>query len=182
MCADRTLVTDPKISGRYVEAILESFGEVSPIFEKKGREIFQSIGIREVDPDEWYEMQKVVRATHVIENEVGEQSSEQAGVKQVEYTDAFDGFDSFAEAIEAGNRLLEQVYEGYSREEVGAFVVESLADDRYRVSVTGPYPYADQFVKGILIGLAQEGTGSSPRSVSAAEERADESHAYVFEY
>lgn len=171
-------MSEPRLSGQYVEAMVSSFGQVSPIFEQKGREIFRENGIRTIDPEDWYPMENVAQITHIIETKFGEQSSQEAGIKQVEITDAFDGLTSIEEGVDTTNQVLRNVYQNYSVDDVGEFRIDRPTEGQPRVSVFGPYPYAEGLVKGIIIGLGKAGMGRRPLEVETASKERNESHAY----
>lgn len=174
-------MTEPKVSGEYVQAMVATFGEVSPIFERKATTLFAEAGIEDIQPDERYKMSKLSEALHDVVDEVGEKSSEQVGIEQVEISEGFSELDSLDEFAERANEILEQIYTNYSPEEVGEFRVEATGPDEYRVSVFGPYPYPSKFVQGVVAGGAKEVFGMMPTTVEPTDTDRDESHAYLVE-
>ncbi|MFC7081685.1 hypothetical protein [Halorussus caseinilyticus] len=46
---------DALADGQYINAVIETMGEVSPIFEKKTREMFKEV-LGDIDADEWYRL------------------------------------------------------------------------------------------------------------------------------
>jgi hypothetical protein len=174
-------MTEPKVSGEYAQAMIATFGEVSPIFERKAATIFEEAGIRDIQPDERYEMSKLSEALHDVVDEVGEKSSEQVGIKQVEISEGFSELGSFEEFAARANEILREIYTPYSPEEVGEFRTESLGGGEYRVSIFGPYPYPTKFVQGVVAGGGKEVFGSMPKTIESTDTKPEESHAFLVE-
>lgn len=171
-------MAEPRVSGMYVAAFLESAGEVSSVFERKARNILEANGIPEVDPEEWYSIDKFVSAMNDIEKEVGEKTSEQAGIKMMEIVPAMSDFESMAEAIEVGQEPLEESYQNYSVESVGGFRYETLSNGNGKVTYYGGWEYPESFTAGIFKGMAQEVNGLATNSIQPIEPEGNEVYSF----
>ncbi|MFB6175751.1 MAG: hypothetical protein ABEI99_01155, partial [Halobaculum sp.] len=81
-----------EVLGRYPLATVQSAGNVSPVFERKARELF-SEHLGELDPETWYSTEDTVSAYHDLNDEVGEATMRQGGkesAKAVEWPDEVD--------------------------------------------------------------------------------------------
>lgn len=171
-------MAEPKVSGMYVVAFLESAGEVSPVFERKANGILESNGIDNVDPEEWYSIDKFVSAMNEIEDEVGEKTSEQAGIKMMEVAPQISELSSMEEAIEVGEEPLRESYQNYSVEEVGDFKYEETADGP-KVAYYGGWRYPEAFTRGIFKGMAKEVDGLGPNDIESTEAVGDEVYSFL---
>lgn len=171
-------MSEPLVSGRYVGAFLESAGMVSSVFERKAANILESNGIDDVDPDDWYSADKFVSAINEIESEVGEKTSEQAGVKMIEIVPEISGLSSMEEAIEVGKEPHRQSYQNFSTEEVGDLKYDSTGRGPDRVAYYGGWEFPQAFTRGIFKGFAKGVDGLSPNSIEPTEAKGDEVYAF----
>lgn len=168
----------PEVSGMYVTAFLDSAGEVSSVFERKARSILDENGIEEVSQEEWYEIDRFVSAMNNIEEEVGEKTSERAGIEMMEVAPEIEDLSSMEEAIEVGKEPLRQSYRNYSVEEVGGFKFEESEGEK-RVAYYGGWEYPEAFTHGIFKGMAKAVDGVSPNDIVPTESVGDEVYSYV---
>jgi hypothetical protein len=59
----------------------ESAGEVSPVFERKMRDLFEEHGIEDPSPDEWYSAENFVSAVNEAAEQIGDKTVLEAGVQ-----------------------------------------------------------------------------------------------------
>lgn len=171
-------MADPKVSGKYVGAFIESAGDVSPVFERKASNILESNGIDDVDPEDWYSVEKFVDAMSEIEGEVGEKTSEQAGIKMIEVVDEISGLSSMEEAIEIGKEPHRQSYQNFATEEVGGLKCEQLDNGNLKVAYYGGWEYPEAFTEGIFKGFAKGVDGLTPDDIEPREPEQDEVYAF----
>lgn len=171
-------MSDPKVSGKYVGAFIESAGDVSSVFERKARNILESNGIEDVDPQEWYSVDRFVDAMNEIEEEVGEKTSEQAGRKMIEIVDAISGLSSMEEAIEIGKEPHRQSYQNFSTEEVGGLKSERLDNGNVKVAYYGGWEFPEAFTKGIFKGFTKGVNGLTPDDIESREAEGNEVYAF----
>jgi hypothetical protein len=171
-------VSDPKIIGKFVAGFLASAGEVSSVFERKARNILESNGISEVDPDEWYSADKFSNSMHQIEDEVGEKTSEQAGVKMIEVIDELSNLESMERAVELAQEQQKMNYQNYTPETVGQLRYEELNSGNIRIGYWGGWDYPEAFTRGILKGFAQATESRSSVEMKTVSTRDDETHAF----
>lgn len=170
-------MSEPKVSGKYVGAFIESAGEVSSVFKRKANEILESNGISEVDPESWYSVDKFIDAMNEIEAEVGEKTSEKAGRKMIEIVDEISGLESMEKAIQIGKEPHRQSYQNFSVEEVGGIRHERLDNGNLKVAYYGGWEYPKAFTNGIFKGFATGVTGLTTNDVEPVEAEGDEVYA-----
>lgn len=168
---------EPKISGKYVEAFIDSAGEVSSIFRRKASNILESNGITDVDPEGWYSMEKFVASMNEIEKEVGEKTSEQAGVKMVEVNDAVSNLTSMEESMEIGKELHQQSHKNFDVDTVGDMKYERLDNGNLKVAFYGGWEYPESLTHGIFKGYAKGVNGLTTNDVEPIEPEGDEVYA-----
>lgn len=167
-------MSDAKIVGQFVMGFLASAGEVSSVFERKARNILESNGIEGIDPEGWYSVEKFASSMHQIEEEVGEKTSEQAGIKMIEVVDEITDMSSIEAAISVGQEQQAASYQNFSPEEVGQLRHEKLSNGDDRVAYYGGWPYPEAFTRGIFKGFVQMTNGKSSNDVEMVEPDNDE--------
>jgi hypothetical protein len=167
--------------GEYIAAFAAQAGEVSPVFEKKVRNVFeQEIGGAE--PDEWYAVADIVRAFEKIEDKAGERTLEQGGIATGKALPWPEGVDSVADGLATVNDLHLAAYRNSDADvPAGQFTFESVGDESARVGVTEGYPYPDAYARGALKGAVSDLTGSSP-DVTETDTHGDERTAWRVEW
>jgi hypothetical protein len=171
----------PRVSGQYVQAFLQSAGEVSPVFERKALGYLEDHGLEDIDSEDWYPMEKFAPALQAIKEDVGEMTLKRAGIVQVEVTESITSMESPEASVAAANEVLRQVYRNYSPEAVGEFRYEEVGDGDHRISMAGAWPYPAQFTKGIMLGLLRETLGVEVADSEPTSKEPEESCAFVFE-
>lgn len=159
-------------------AFLESAGAVSAVFERKAANMLEDNGIKDVDPDSWYSAEKFVGAINDIEAEVGQKTSEQAGVKMIEVVPEISGLSSMEEAIEIGKEPHRQSYRNFSVEEAGDLRYESVQGGPDRVAYYGGWEYPEAFTHGIFKGFAKGVEGLDTNSIEPVDPKEDEAYAF----
>lgn len=140
-------------NGQYVVSIVESAGDVSPVFARKTRDILADHGIENPSADEWYPSQAVLETLSELDEEVGSKTVEQAGRAMAENAPWPDDISDPAAAVE----LLNELHHGAVRnttgdpsEAVGAYSLESTEDGSVRVAIDDSYPWPKALAAGVL--------------------------------
>lgn len=171
-------MSQPKITGQFVGGFLESTGDVSSVFEQKARNILESNGIEEVDPEGWYPIDQFADAMNQIEEEVGEKTSEKAGVTMIEIIDELSNIGSMEETIEIAKEQQRQSYQNFSPEEAGQLKYGRLDNGNGRVAYYGGWPYPEAFTRGIVKGFAEATSGLGTTDIKPMEAQGDEVYAF----
>lgn len=145
---------EAEVHGRYVASFIESAGEVSPVFERKVREIFDNHISGEITYDEWYPISDVSDAFHRVLREVGESTMREGGAasaRQVPWPEE-------VTAVSDGLQRLDQMHQDSSRggtspEPAGSYTIDIRGDRSARVAVTEDWPYTAPEAEGVLKGV-----------------------------
>lgn len=175
------MTRDTQIVGQFLQAFLQSAGEVSPVFERRARGFLEDNGIDQVDPNEWYSVERFAAAMNEIETAVGEKTAEQAGIKMIEIIDELQGLDTFESVLETAQVQQRESYQPFSPEAVGQIRYEQDADGTYRLSYYGGWPYPESFTRGIFRGTADATTEFSTFAIESTTTRDDEPFAFRLE-
>lgn len=173
---------DPGVEGdgRYLVATIQSAGKVSPVFERKLREM-ASDRFAEVDDERWYPIGEFVEFFEELESEVGSQTLEEAGVENGKAIPWPPEVDSLDDALGVINDLHREATRGSNREwPIGRYVVEERGSSGFRVGVTEEFPHPNPYTKGVLKGIANN-FGGERHTVSEASPRDDERAAWTLE-
>jgi hypothetical protein len=139
--------------GRYIVGFVEAAGEVSPIFERKARKMFEK-HMGALDPEEWYDLSDCVAAFEEILDEVGPKTMEEGGVAAADALPLDDDL-SLEEALAGLNEL--QTGPTYRNTEMDAPAGEYLftlnGDRSGRFAVSDAWPLTEPYAKGVYKGV-----------------------------
>lgn len=174
-----------ELDGEYVQAFLQSAATVSPIFEKKAREVLAEYGISDVDPDGWYCATAFTQALWHVSDAVGEDLLCSVGSKMIPRDGQIASTDDPAEAFEIlHENATRSAHRGPDAPEVVEFDVERLGPQKFRI-VTGPsYHYPPGLTDGIACATISLSAGvpESEIEVEKVEPEGEESHALVLSW
>jgi hypothetical protein len=175
---------DAEATGMYMVAFVEAAGEVSPIFERKARQKFET-HLGELNAEGWYPMDDVVDAFEDILVSVGPKTMEQGGVVAAETLPLDDGL-ALRDALAGLNELQtsEQTYRNSDRDAPGGEYLFEVHDDASaRLSVSEAWPLTEPYAKGVFKGVVERwgGPDASPNFTDASP-RSDESAAWTVEW
>lgn len=146
--------SETEVTGVYVNAFLESAGEVSPVFEQRLRSVLDDHGISDPVPEEWYPAQQFVDAVTEVSNTIGDQVILQAGVdmgKNVPWADEVS--DDPGDVLEYVARTADEAYRNSTEEyPIGQYQIETVESGRAVVAVTEKWPYPKEVVQGAIKG------------------------------
>jgi hypothetical protein len=163
-----------KMTGANVVAFLESAGEVSPVFEKKARETFNSHDITDPDPSAWYDNEAFTDALFEIVDKAGEKTVQQAGREMTRVNDEIlqqeqvdDGLAVLAEQHEA-------VHKNFSVESAGRVEHKQIGSTAYRIAGTGGYKYPQALLQGASMETVIQTSDATNVRVEDTETEGDE--------
>lgn len=139
-------------AGKYIIAFIDATGEVSDIFEKKTREMFQEV-LGEVEPDEWYKAEDIVEAYEKIVDEVGATTMKRGGEKSAEVLPLSEGM-TLEDALDQVLEEHKNQYRNSDMEYPGGKYLYDLDGRSARLGAneayTLPKPFAEGFYRGII--------------------------------
>jgi hypothetical protein len=141
--------SDTRIAGEHLQAFLSAFGEVSPVFERKARKLFEAEGIDTNDlNDSLVSQRSVVDGVAALAEETGESSMYAAG-KAVGENIPISDTSSINSALEELNEAHKAAFHDPEDElPAGEFQWEGATNDSLRVSATSNWPYGESFPHG----------------------------------
>jgi hypothetical protein len=171
-----------EVIGRYPLATVRSAGQVSPVFEKKARELFNEY-LDDLDDERWYETGRVVEAYQSLSDAVGESTMRQGGkesAKAVEWppevTEPMDGLGALAQ-------MHKEAFRNSDREfPAGRYTFESLGERRAHVGVTEDYPFTVPHAEGVFIGVVQDLTNAGNPTTAERTPKSEEQAAFEIEW
>jgi hypothetical protein len=169
--------------GLYLLSFFESAGEVSPVFEKKARELFSEYGLEDVEPEEFYPGDKISDAFFDVVNDVGDKTMQKGG-KQM-------GLDvPWPEGVDdphAGLQTIDAVHQEAARttddapadleRPAGGYTYEQTGDTSAHVGITENYPYPSVMAEGVFLGIVN-GLGASSATITDDTPKGDEKSAW----
>jgi hypothetical protein len=161
---------EAEATGKYMVAFVESAGKVSPVFERKVREIFEQ-NMGELNAESWYENADVEAAFDEIIEEVGENTMRQGGIESGKAIDWPDGVETVMDGLQIWNDFHEAAYRNSDKDfPAGKYTVEDIGDNSARIGITNGYNLSAAFAKGCSKGIAKD---LGPRNPSISIEDTD---------
>ena len=174
---------DAEATGYYMTAFVEAAGEVSPVFERKVRDIFET-HLGALEPEGWYRNGDITDAFEEIITQVGDKTMLQGGI---ESGAAIDWDDDVETVMDALNRWNDKHAAAYRNSDAtypaGKYTIESAGDRAARVGITDSYNLTAAFAKGCSKGIVRDlgPAGSSP-TIEDTEPTADEQAAWILSW
>jgi hypothetical protein len=162
------------VIGKYISAFVQSTGEVSPVFERKTRDLFED-ELGELDPEAWYDADTVASLYEDVRDDVGPNTMKKGG----EATGSALPFDeslSIAEALDNLNSENQAAFKNSDDEyPAGKYLFEKEGDRSARVGVSATYPYPKSFVAGLFAAFIERyGPSNANVQLEETEARDDE--------
>lgn len=171
---------ESEVAGEYLVAFVESAGEVSPIFERKVREIFEQ-HMSPVQSDEWYQTEKVARALEEVDSEIGPKTMREGGAESVTAVPWPDDVASVAEAAEFLQEAHREAYRNSDMENpAGNYTFEQIRGRKARVGVTLGFPSPPAWAEGVFRHLPKE-FGPEDATPQLTEKTPEEDEAAAWE-
>lgn len=143
-----------EVTGKYIHAFIDSTGNVSRVFEKKTREMFQEV-IGEVDPEEWYQVGDVAEAFERIVDEVGDQTMKVGGEASGHAVPIPDDA-SLEEAYETLVATHQEVFKNSDMEYPGGKYTYDLGDRSARLGADEAFLLPNAFAKGVHTAMIED--------------------------
>jgi hypothetical protein len=171
---------DAEATGKYMVAFVESAGEVSPVFERKVREIFET-HLGTLEADSWYRNADIKKAFDEILEEVGEKTMKQGGVESGKAIEWPDDVGTVMGALEIWNTFHEAAYRNSDLDfPAGKYTVEERGERTARIGITDGYNLSAAFAKGCSKGIAQDlGPKDSQITIEDTDPEANEQAAWM---
>lgn len=152
---------DIEITGRYVNSMLASTGEVSPVFERKMEELLEEYGIDDPDPDEWYSAESFAEAVERVAAEIGDKTVSEAGKQMGRDVPKPPEVESPHDVLAQMHDQHYQSYRNVERGSIGGYTYERVDETTARLGVTEGFPYPTGIARGAPVGIAEDITGES---------------------
>lgn len=166
-----------EVSGKYVASLIEASGEVSSVFQKKTREMFEET-VGEIDPEGWYSVSDVAEAYHRIQEDVGSQTMKRGGKATVGDLPHSDDL-SITEALEKLVETNQSVYRNSDMEYPGGTYLYDIDGRSARFAVDEAYPLPKLFAEGIYIGMVERfGPNDAVPTLEETEPESNEQYAW----
>jgi len=174
---------DAEGDGQYVVAFIESAGDVSTVFERKVRTIFEK-HLSSIDAEQWYRVEDLAAAFDEIDNEVGEQTLEQGGIEATKTAPYPEEIRSIEGAFET---LSEEIHPAAYRNGTGTDPAGNYTSDvserSARVGILEGYPYPPAFAKGVMKQIPRRfGRGDASPTMERVDPHPRETHAWQMEW
>jgi hypothetical protein len=168
--------------GQYVVAFIESAGEVSPVFQRKVRSIFEK-HLSGINADQWYPVEDLAAAFEEIDRDVGEQTLEQGGIESTRTAPYPDHVSSPEEAFEALIEVHRAAYRnGTGKDPAGNYTCE-VSGRSARVGILEGYPYPPAFAKGVFKQIPRRfGNDDASPTLDSVEPRPSEICAWEMQW
>lgn len=153
-----------QITGLYINSMVESMSDVSPVFENKIQNILSENGIEDVQKDEWYEAPAFFSAVQELASSAGPQTVFEVGRSMGRDT-------PFPEDVDSPHDIFPQMddfhYEAYknvdqqSNRSIGGYTYERVDSTTARIGVTEKFPFHSGIAQGSPEGIASSFTNES---------------------
>lgn len=174
-----------KSQGRYLLSFFQSAGEVSPVFERKAKQLFDDHGLDDVQADAYYPMDSVVDAFQSVVDEIGSETMRQGGKEMGRAV-------PFPEPVTGPHEALQfmdtaHVEANCPRDDApdrierpgGGYTYERLGDQTARFGITEDFAFPAELGRGGAVGAIQQFTdGPQPVSVEQVSARGGETTAW----
>jgi hypothetical protein len=173
--------SDVEVTGRYIVSMVESAGEVSPVFERKIRDLLGDHGISDPDADQWYSATDFAAAVNEAATAIGDKTVLEAGVqmgKDVPQPPVVEGPKDALQHVDDAQRAAYRNSDDPAP--AGGYTYETVDDRTARVGVTEAWPYPREIAEGSLKGIVKS-TADGAAVVSVSETVAEPGEAFAFE-
>lgn len=171
--------SETEVAGKYVIALLNNAGKVSPVFERKTREYLEENSIEDPQPDNWYPLSQFVESLHQLEADTGENTLKEAGREMAKDNDIPDDKNSIEEALEFLGESHKMAHRNGTVNDYGMYRVDQIEGANVRMSCTDDYPYPASLAGGVVASVAElYGPTGIAVAVNSVEPEYDEKCAF----
>ncbi|SDJ30772.1 hypothetical protein SAMN05216226_10266 [Halovenus aranensis] len=169
-----------ELSGQYIASLVESAGDVSPVFERKVRDIFKEYISTEIEYDQWYPVPEVTDTYQRIARQVGSSTMQEGGAASAQAVEWPDHVTRVADGLELLNDMHQQAHRGGEEAHPGGqYLVETEDARAARVAVSSDWPYTVPLAEGVFKGIVKDlGDDDAVPSLEDVESRHDEEAAW----
>lgn len=153
-----------KITGLYVNSMIQSMSDVSPVFENKIRNILSDKGIDVVETDEWYEARAFFSAVQELGTSSGSQTIFEVGRSMGSDVPVPEDADSPHDILSQMDDLHYQSYRNVdqqSKRSIGGYTYEQVDSTTARLGVTEKFPFHSGISQGSPEGIVSTFTGET---------------------
>lgn len=172
-------MSQPKVSGKFVEALAASAGAVSPVFEQKIEQYLRYNGIDSVDPGAWYSYEQFASAVTDVEEDIGSMTAMDAGAEMIATAEEIADMSSIAETMELAQDVHSAAYRNFTPETVGQWSHEYTDTGNSRIAAYGGWRYPRGFTQGIVKGYAKASNDVVQAEITETATTSDEVFAFV---
>jgi len=151
---------DAECIGKYPLAFVESAGNVSPVFERKLRDIMADHGLQDVDEDEWVSLQAVVDTYEETHDEAGPSTMRQAGIENGRVIEWPPEVTTPQDGLAALDDIHQAAFRGGTDHPAGRYTYEKVDATTAKVGLSDDYAFPKEIgegaVKGVVESLADE--------------------------
>lgn len=170
-------------TGKYMVAFVESAGEVSPVFERKVREIFEK-HLGTLEEDSWYLNADIEKAFDEVLEEVGEKTMKQGGIESGKAIEWPDDVETVMDGLGMWNTFHEAAYRNSDLDfPAGKYTIERQGERVVRAGITDAYNLSAPFAKGCSKGIVQDlGPNDKPITLEDTTPNDGEQAAWILEW
>lgn len=171
--------------GMYVLSFFDSAGEVSPVFERKARDIFADYGLEDVDPDEYYHYDKIAPAFEAVVENAGEKTMRQGGKQMgldIPWPDDVTSIHDALASLDDIHKVATKAPDERASAPAGGYTYEKLGPREARVGVTERYPNPEALVLGVYEGIVQTFSDEGVATFDDAAPRSGERSAWTLSW
>jgi hypothetical protein len=178
-----------KSHGRYIVSFYQSAGKVSPVFERKAKELFAEHGLENVEAEEFYPTNKVVAAFQSVVDEIGEDTMTEGGKEMGQavpfpenVSDPHDAL-QFMDKAHADANVPRDDAPDWVERPGGGYTYRRIDNSAARFGVTDDFAYPAVLGKGGAVGAIQQFLSGSQRvSVEQVDSEDGEEVAWEFDW
>lgn len=171
--------------GLYLLSFIESAGEVSPVFERKAKNLLEKHDLKDVDEEEFYSMEAILTAFDDVVEEVGENTMRQGGEQMGIDAPLPPEVDTPHGAFEFADVIYKEAhkFDGSVGEDTLAYTYEKLGSQSAHVGLKETYPYPEVMGEGAFMGFVKNVLGENVRvSMDETDPKPDERRAWTLEW
>jgi hypothetical protein len=172
--------------GLYVLSFYESAGKVSPIFERRAREIFEEHGLDDIQEDEFYHYDRVAPAFYDVVDNIGQKTMREGGRQMGRDVPWPDGVETVHDGLQTIDAIHQQaspaIHNGNETDvdrPAGGYTYDRRGQTAAHVGITKQYPNPPIMAEGVFLGivdsLSADGTSVT---IDSTETNRDERRAW----
>jgi hypothetical protein len=175
--------------GLYVLSFYESAGRVSPVFERKAREVFEDHGLEDVAEDEFYLYDILAPAFYDVVDTIGEKTMYEGGKQMGRDIPWPDGVETAQDGLETLDAIHQQATGARENGETvdidrpaGGYTYEKTGDKSARVGITEKYPNPPIMAEGVFVGIVDGLTSAASVDIEETEPDRSERRAWTIDW